>query len=589
MDATDRETAITRLTLGAMGAFAGLAAWMLADVLPDRMRDLPRVYLFLASLTGVFFTACLALAGPLRPVRAVLMSVSLAVPVSGLFTWAGLRFDKLPEFFDTDPSWAAPVVLTLVPLPFFIAKARDAGWRDYPALFAHSWDIVVRYAAAWLFVGVVWGVMMLSDALLRLVGIDIINWLLERDAVPYVLTGVTLGIALAVVNELSDYVSPYLVLRLLRLLLPVVLVVVVIFLAALPFRGLSHLFGTFSAATTLLAMAMGAATLITTALDADETREVSTSAMRGGVQLLSLLVPALAGLAGVAVWMRVRQYGWTPDRLAAATLAALVLCYGAAYAVAVLRRHDWGGRIRRANIRMAWVVMAVAVLWMTPLVNPERIATASQIARIRAGHITADQLDLWAIGREWGRAGQAGLKRLAEMTDHPEAARLSERLAVLATADDRGVFIRGSIHGYESIEAAEVIQQVAAVLPVRPAGATLPPRVLQNLRLWELQGIDTACALRTAAGNPGCVAVVAELDGRRTGPEVVLAARQEDDRVMIHYFQSTEADGYNDMVSYRTDRDNGAMIDALIAGEFTIDPLPLNTLSVGGQPLVPIP
>ena len=81
---------------------------------------------------------------------------------------------------------------------------------------------------------------------------EIISDLLDIDGVPFVLTGLVLGLAIAVVNELSDYVSPYLILQLLRLLLPVLVVVMAVFIVALPFRGLSGLFGGLSAAATLM-------------------------------------------------------------------------------------------------------------------------------------------------------------------------------------------------------------------------------------------------------------------------------------------------------------------------------------------------
>ena len=74
---------------------------------------------------------------------------------------------------------------------------------------------------------------------------------------------VWLVLALAVVTELSDYVSPFLILRLLRLMLPPVLLVLAVFLLALPLRGLSGLFGGLSAAATLLAMVAAGATATT--------------------------------------------------------------------------------------------------------------------------------------------------------------------------------------------------------------------------------------------------------------------------------------------------------------------------------------
>ena len=579
--------ALGRLSMALVGGLAGLALWVLSDVLPDMLIERPRLYLFLSALAWALFASWLAMAGPLRLARAGELAAALALPVAGLLTWASLRFDTTEGFFATGHPLASFVLLMALPLPFLIAHRRAGRWNSYPQLFQQSWNIVVRFAAAWLFVGVVWAVVTLSDALLKLVGIDLIEWLLEQEPVPYLLTGVTLGLALAVVNELSEYVSPYLVLRLLRLLLPVVLAVVLVFLAALPFRGLSQLFGEFSVAATLLAMAMGAVTLVTTALDADDEAGVQTGAMRLATQVLALLVPALAVLAGEAVRMRVAQYGWSPDRLAAATLVALVLGYGLAYALAVLLRRNWAGRIRQANIVMALVVMAVALAWLTPLFNPQKLATAHQIARFRDGTVSAQKIDLWTIGREWGRDGRAGLDRLAALGDHPEAALLAERLAALGTSRNRYAFERQTAEA----DGGALIAAIRAKLPVRPEGAAVPEGFLEGLRMWELEELLRACGRGTPAGNPGCVLLRVELSDGAPGEEAVLVTGGDrGGPVLRGYFAEPGGAGFvlrsPEMLSasggYRT---GAAVIDSLISGDFSLRPISVNALVFEGGEL----
>ncbi|WP_212524001.1 DUF4153 domain-containing protein [Actibacterium sp. MT2.3-13A] len=587
MNRTEQTEALGRLSMALVGALAGLAMWMLSDVLPDLLTEAPRLYLFLSALAWVLFSAWLAMAGPLSLAVAGALAAALALPAAGLLAWASLRFDTTAAFFQTGHPLVSFGLLSAVPLPFVIAWKRAGQWNSYPQLFQQSWNIVVRYAAAWLFVGTVWAVLTLSDALLKLVGIDVIEWLLEQEVVPYLLTGVTLGLALAVVNELSDYVSPYLVLRLLRLLLPVVLAVVLVFLAALPMRGLSNLFGEFSAAATLLAMAMGALTLVTTALDADDEAAVQSGAMRLAAQVLALLVPALAVLAGEAIRMRVVQYGWSPDRLAAATLAAVVLGYGLAYALAVLRRRNWAARIRQANIVMALAVIALALAWLTPLIDPQKLATAHQVARFRAGAVGARQLDLWTIGREWGRAGRAGLDRLAALSDHPEAALLAERLAALDEAPTRYAFERQTAEA----DSAALIAALRAKLPVRPEGAALPEGLLEGLRSWELEELSRACGRSTPGGNPGCVLLRVELSDATPGDEAVLVTGSDrGGPVLRGYFAEEGGAGLvmrvpEVLASAGGLRTGAAVVDDLIAGEFSLRPVAINALVFEGGEL----
>ncbi|GAA0310589.1 DUF4153 domain-containing protein [Rhodovulum strictum] len=588
MDKAQAARASGRVTLGVLGFLAGLSAWLLIDLLPDRMQGVPRVLLFLTSLGAGFFTAVLALTGPLPLRRALGASALVALPLAGLMTWASLRFDTVAGFLGTGHPWIGFALLLGLSLPFLIAGLGPARRpTDYAVLFTQSWMIVVRFAAAWLFVGLVWGVLFLSDALLSLVGIDIIEQIMNRAEMPYLLTGVTLGLALAVVGELSDYVSPELVLQLLRLLLPVVLVVVAVFLTALPFRGLSNLFGDFSAAAILLAMAFGAATLVSTGLDASEERRPTGVLTRWCCRLLAVLLPTLAALAGVAIWMRVAQYGLTPDRVVAAAMAALALGYGVAYAGSVLAGPGWGPRIRRANVAMALVAMALIAAFFTPLLNPQRMATADQLARFESGRVGAEGLDLWAIGRQWGRAGQAGIARLAVIEDHPEATRLAERLAALDRAEGPHAFERAG----ESGDVAQLAADLARLLPVRPEGHALPEGLLASLRLWELQQIGRACAYRTAAGNPGCVAVLADLSEPRAGDEVLIVAHNPGGALLVRaYFPESDGSGFTmrspEFLSgadfYRAADE---AIDALVAGNFRLVPQRLNALEVEGRTL----
>jgi len=517
--------------------------------------------------------------------RAAAAAGAQALMVAALVVWASTRFDDVSKFIQTPNPWAAAGLLVLVPLPFFIAGGKEGRWTDYPALFAHSWDIVVRYAAAWVFVGVVWGVTMLSDALFQLVGITVIEDLLNLDVVPYLLTGVSLGMALAVVNELSDYVSPYLVLRLLRLLLPVVLGVIVIFLAALPFRGLSHLFGVFSAATVLMAMAIGATTLVTTALDASDARAANAPLMRIVTQLTALVLPALGGLAGAAIWFRVAQYGWTPNRLAATTIAALVLGYGIAYAAAVLLRRNWSNRIRSANVVLAAVAMGVSVAWLTPAINPQWIATTDQIARFQAGRVDADTLDLWAIGREWGRPGKAGLKRLAAMTDHPQADRLLARLERLKTATSRYSLTADK----PTADRDAQVSAIRALLAVRPKGAATPDGLFDDFRIWELNDVASACKRQTPQGNPGCLLLLADLSGQGQNREAVLAELGKSGKLSLRAYFPDPSGGIYTRRSPRFlngtefTNDGAQALDRLFADDFSLAPVRAQALHLSGR------
>ncbi len=164
-----------RIILTVIGAVAGLAAWALAEVLPDLVQN-ERMLLFVIAATAGFFTTFLVATGPLPFARAALAAAVAALPAAALLTWASFRFDSIEGYLGTMHPLAAYGFILLISLPFLIAAQRQGeGWRDYAALFWQSWNIVVRSVAAWMFVGAFWAVLFLSDALFGLVGLDIIE------------------------------------------------------------------------------------------------------------------------------------------------------------------------------------------------------------------------------------------------------------------------------------------------------------------------------------------------------------------------------------------------------------------------------
>ena len=165
-------TTVQRGQMAAIGALAGLSVYGLSQIIDSDMLS-DRAVLALVTFAATVFTGILALAGPLTILRAAFASAFLALVTTGLLLGASFRFAVADNIFNSPFPALAAMVVGLVPLPFIIA-AFGPGWRDYPALFSAAWTIVVRYAASWVFVGVVWGVIFLSDTLLSVVGLRVI-------------------------------------------------------------------------------------------------------------------------------------------------------------------------------------------------------------------------------------------------------------------------------------------------------------------------------------------------------------------------------------------------------------------------------
>ncbi|MDF0602738.1 DUF4153 domain-containing protein [Psychromarinibacter sp. C21-152] len=572
-----------RALMTGIGGLGGLAAWLLIDVLPNHL-DSDRLILFLSAALGGVFACFLAAAGALPPRRAALVAALASLPAAGLLWWGSFRYDSVGDYLRTGHAPIAFGLILFLSLPFLIVAHRPGEvWRSYPALFRQSWDIAVRYAAAWIFVGAFWAVVFLSDALLGLVGLDVIERVVELDPVAPALTGAVLGLALAVVAELADYISPFLILRLLRLFLPVVLVVTAVFLVALPVRGLTELFGGLSVAAVLLSMALGIATLITSAVEREDAEAADSAVLRGAAQALALAVPLLTATALYAVWLRVGDYGWTPDRIAAACASAVGLGYGVLYSLAVLARRGWMERIRRANIAMALAVIAVAALWLTPVLNAERLSARDQVARFTSGAVDAEALDLWLLGHELGRAGKAAVAELAAL-EHPEAAELDRRIARLETATDRFRFERGGRAEDPAAQRAEIL----ALAAVRPEGHALPPALLAEASLAQLTGWLGGCRRTTPGGHPGCAVLFADLSPAVAGEEALIFWLTGESGVNVALLPGDVPLSLRFLQGRAVNLEPRA-IDRVLAGDFALAPVELRALRLDGAEILLMP
>ncbi|MEA5161196.1 DUF4153 domain-containing protein [Cereibacter johrii] len=566
-----------RLVMTAMGGLAGLCLHLLLKVAEQQI--LPdRAALCATGFAAVFFGGWLSLTGPLPARRAAAGAALVAAAVTVFLLLASLRFDGIESMFSVAGSVLPVLILALVPLPFLVA-ADQGNWRDYPALFTAAWTLTVRMAAAWLFTALVWGLLLLSNALLELVGVDVIGRITDTDMGPWLVTGLALGLALAVVMEYSDLISPALVLKLLRILLPLVLCVVALFILGLPLRGLEAGFGTVSVAQILIAMAAAAALLVTIAIDQSDAEAVEGTFMRRATQALALLLPVPAAVAAWALWQRVAAYGWTPERLAGAVAAAFALAYGLLYAGSVLSGRAWMARIRAGNIGMALVLLVTAALWQTPLFDPTRIAARDQLARVLDGRTELPDLDPYAIGR-WGRAGSEALEALQQRASEPGQEALADRLARPG--------VPGRMRASEDLAV-----ELATLMAVRPPGKeAMREAVVARLAPAERRVWRDGCRIALPDGRPGCVMIVGDFLTERPGEEALVLLLRPRGGLSQQGFGLSE--GRLDMLSVQDLTPATAEApEAVIAGQLDagpdLGPAPVNRLRAGGSAFVLMP
>ena len=564
------------------GGFAGAALWVIVKVFADYWETNGHLVLTLATFLAVWFSVLLVACGPLRILPGVLAATIVAVPAAFLQLIVALRYAAIDDLLSLGLHEIALAGIVVIGTPFVIAGLRrPGGWTDYPSLFIEAWTIVMRSTAAGVFTGIFWAVIFLSNLLLSLVGIGLIDRILDFSAAPLIISGALFGLSLAVIHEYAGSLAPHLVLRLFRLVLPPVLVVSVIFLVAVPFRGLSDLFGGgISSALVMMCMTIGALTLVTTAVDQDDGLAVAAPWMRLSARIMALLTPLMAGLAVYAVWIRVADYGWTPERLAALTAALILLLYGIAYAVAALRGAPWMALIRRSNVVLALVTLGIAVLWLTPVLNAERISARSQLARLEAGRVDIADFDFWRVGRAWGHASEDALEALKVM-EGPDRAALDRQLEVLAASDNRYEYMYHP-DPQQTVTLADVLPKVV----ILPEGADLPAWLSSDQGM--MQQFASSCRVLAGEGST-CVMIVGDF-AALTGDEVLFVENGANDNVMFTEGQvrllfgdrgraAETFIGYIPVDQFR----------ALRGGDYRVEPVEIQALKTGDKTYLLVP
>lgn len=434
----------------------------------------------------------------------------------GLCAWAGWNATGAPGLHSAAvlaPFGVSVAVGLFIALPWLQCRLSHRRWcAPYPELVEHAWQNALTLALAGLFTGISWLVLQLWAALFRLIEIEFFRELFRETAFIYLATGTMVGLGILIGRSQSRPIqmARQLVFALCRGLLPLLSFVAVIFILSLPFTGLEPLWKTRSAAASLMCLVVLMLVFINAVWQDGENATPYPKWLRGLVNIGMLSLPIYGLLALYAMWLRIDQYGWTLERFWAVLLALIVTAHAFGYAWAAgtawsAGSDGWLRPLRKINIRLSWVVMALAVLANTPLLDPFRISTASQLARLDDGRTKAEDLDLKYLRFENGRRGYRAVESLRE---HP-AFKEDEELA----AELQRVIERTARWGQPQSEEERArlrlttvgeLQQHIALAADNPA----PPRAYWQA-LLDNETLGGDCLLR----DRECVLLTRDLDG----------------------------------------------------------------------------
>jgi len=397
--------------------------------------------------------------------RCILYALIVALVTGAICYWR--LFIRWPDAF----SFVALAVTIFVLTPFFQSSLQNS-FRDYKALHHFAWGNLLVGGLAVLFMGLSFALAHLLASLFSLVGIDFIKTLLREDLFVSLLLGTALGAAVGVLREHDAIVSSTqsVVQSVFSLFVTPLALGLAGFIAVLPFTGLTPLWdSTRNTSATLFACAAFALIVVNAVIREDVAGQSRNRIVLIAARVLAITIAPLAAVAVVAIKLRVEQHGWTPDRLWAAVICALLLAYSLCYVIAAFTK-VFPAFVRSANLYLALMVCALALVLATPLFDFGAVSTKDQLNRLSEGVISEDKLDLTAMAFDFGPTGREALESLKSNA----SAQFATRIAGVLGAENRWQSV--------TVEAGKSNQNVKDKLKVSTPPWTVPEDLLKVLQ-----------------------------------------------------------------------------------------------------------
>lgn len=349
--------------------------------------------------------------------RVVLGCALLLAVLVAWFVWQGnpQRWSRM----DDSPGGVllfGNLLLFYILTPFVQAWGSRSGWRfDYTQLYHHAWNNGLILSLAALLVGLFWLLIALWAGLFTVVGIGLFAKLFFNQVFALISSALVFAVGVRIGLQRDQVIEALrgILLAICRALLPLTVAIVLLFAVCLPFTGLEPLWETKRASAILLALVFAHLCLLNGVFQDGSQSAAYPRLLRVLADASLLVLPLLAALAAVALWLRVRQYGLTPSRVLVGVLVCMALLYALAAAWAVLRREDvWLGGLRRSNAPIALTFASLLVLLQTPLLSPQELSASSQFRRLLAGQVSPEHFD-WGLLRF--RLGEPGRRHLARI------------------------------------------------------------------------------------------------------------------------------------------------------------------------------
>lgn len=498
----------------AIGLVFGLALAWLTDRPDTQTYVKPEIWRLVATATlslGAF--VLWAGAGAMRRLSFAVWGV-IALSLIAFISWnhasngSDIRYNP---FFSENGFLLYPFLFITHEL---ISSADQANKPIAPftTYFDEAWKRGVQLALTIVFTALFWGILWLGAALLGFIGFSWLKELLRNEYFAWPVTGLAIAASVHLGDVQPKLMAGFraLVLGVLSWLLPVITIIGVVFAISLCFSGLEPLWKTKAATASLLTACVALVLLINAAYQQGDQERPVHVVMKWSARLACGLVLIFSALAAFSLFLRIDQYGLTPERVLAGVGVLIAILYGISYAVAaVWPKGRWLNLLEPVNIGMAFVKAVILLAVLTPVADPGRLSANSQAARLQSGKIAADRFDWTLLRFDTGAHGRNALKKLAA-SGKTEAIRAAALKASQYKDDERYKAEPASLPDAKKADP----KQFTVVLP---QGAVIPPDVFTQA--FTADGLPDCATEKTS--SPSCFAALIDLNRDNT-PELLI-------------------------------------------------------------------
>ncbi len=374
------------------------------------------------------------------------------------------------------------VIAWFIAVTFVEHFCQYGRWSNhYESLYDFSWRNAVKLITAGIFTGLFWAALLLLANLFKVLGISFFKELIADVYFIYPATAVAFGLGISLYNAKQEALSEFkrAILQVLGWLLPLVSLILLAFIITLPFKGLTSLWATGYATSLMLSLLALMIFLLNTAFqDGQQTQYPAWLLKLSSLAVLTM--PVYAILCIYALYLRINQYGWTDDRVWAASITLIMTIYSVGYAYAGFKslkqnNTSWMQSIKPVNVVAAVCLIAFIGLLYLPILSPMRIGVQSQLARLHNATVAADKFDYEYLRFSGGKYGDAALKSLLADTSNPQAATIKPLVEAALKSEYRN---------YRSAETRKpqmTLQKLQAHLSIYPEGTQIELAFFERL------------------------------------------------------------------------------------------------------------